>query len=663
LAAELGAEFLVEIPPALGRARVVVSATSTGNCIDPSLLMPGSVVIDVAVPTDIQGTKSPRDDVLLLSGGLARVPDTMPRDSMFLGFYQGVVPCCLGETMVLALEDRPENFSLGRDLALDRIDEIGLAARKHGFDFSPLFSFGQELDPSTLAHYRKAAARRSAPRFDESLNGVRTNGTVKHEVLSAASSLRELARRAAQLHERYVNPVLVGLSQKSGFVKTFVRGLGNELWDADGKVYLDFVAGFGSLNLGHNHPAVVSAVRAALDQQAPGFTQAAINPLAAALAEQLVALAPPGLEMVFFANSGTEAVEAALKLARAATGRPGLLHCERSYHGKSLGSLSVTGNATYQRPFAPLLPDCQAIPFGDLEALERALHTRRFAAFIVEPIQGEGGMIVPPAGYLRAARDLCRGVGTLLVVDEVQTGLGRTGTLFAVEEEGVEPDVLTLAKSLGGGLVPLGAMLTRRDLWMKAYGSVQSFALHTSTFGGGSLACAAGLATLRVLREENLCSRAQARGRQLSEGLRELSRHCGLVRGVRGRGLMLGLEFHPMPPTMVAHFKGMGPSAATTFLVPNLEDLIHSIPGMYAMQILLNAHGIYTQVTRSNPRVLRVQPPLTISEEQVSRFLTALESTCLELHFLNETVDTVIRKSIGSLAAVSNAPQRGAVAP
>jgi acetylornithine/succinyldiaminopimelate/putrescine aminotransferase len=237
----------------------------------------------------------------------------------------------------------------------------------------------------------------------------------------------------------------------------------------------------------------------------------------------------------------------------------------------------------------------------------------------------------------------------------VQTGLGRTGTLFAVEEEGVEPDVLTLAKSLGGGLVPLGAMLTRRDLWMKAYGSVQRFALHTSTFGGGSLACAAGLAALRVLREENLCAKARARGRQLYQGLQELSARCALVREVRGRGLMLGLEFHPMPPTMVAHFKGMDPSGATSILVPNLDDLIHAIPGTYVMQILLQAHGIYTQVTRSNPRVLRIQPPLTVTEEQARRFLDALESTTNELHFLNRTVDSIIRKSIGTHQAAQPA--------
>lgn len=652
LAAELAADFLDDIPSALAQARLVMSATSTGHCIDPDQLLPGSIVIDVGVPTDVIPPIAPRDDVLLLSGGLVRVPPTMPRDSMFLGFYQGVIPCCLGETMVLALQERAECFSLGRDLCLDRIEEIGDLAREHGFDFAQLFSFGQKLEPSALAGFRKAAVRRRQEHHpDGTHNGIHadvsTNGASRRNA-PLPPTPAELAGRAAQLHERYINPILVGLGRNNGFVKTFVRGLGNELWDADGKAYLDFVAGFGSLNLGHNHPAVVRAIHAALDEQAAGFTPSAINPLAGALAEQLVAVAPPGLEMVFFANSGTEAVEAGLKLARATTGRPGLLSCERSFHGKSLGSLSVTGNGVYQHPFGPLLPECQTIPFGNLPTLERALSSRRFAAFIVEPIQGEGGMIVPPDGYLRAAQELCRASGTLLIVDEVQTGLGRTGTLFAVDEEGVEPDILTLAKSLGGGLVPLGAMLCRRELWMKAYGSAQTFALHTSTFGGGSLACAAGLATLRVLREEELCAKARERGLQLQQGLWELADRCDLVRCVRGRGLMLGLEFQAMPDTMVAHFKGMDPSGHTAVLVPNLDDLIHSIPGLYAMQILLNAHGIYTQVARSNPRVLRIQPPLTITQEQVSRFLSALETTCHELQFLNQSVDSVIRKSIGT---------------
>ena len=319
---------------------------------------------------------------------------------------------------------------------------------------------------------------------------------------------------------RHINPVLIGVGGPSGLARTFVRGEGAELFDESGRAYLDFVAGFGSLNLGHNHPEVAAAVASALGQQAPGFSPASVNPLAAALAEQLVAVTPRGLEMVFFTNSGAESVEAALKLARAATGRSGLLSCLGSFHGKTFGALSVTGNRTYQSPFGPLVPDCQAIPYGDAKALELALATRRHAAFVVEPIQGEGGMITPPPGYLAEAHRLCRETGTLFIVDEVQTGLGRTGPMFAVERDGIEPDILALAKSLGGGLMPLGAMIARRDVWMKAYGSYQTFALHSSTFSGGSLACAAGLATLRVLRESPVLDHAARRGEPASRGPR-----------------------------------------------------------------------------------------------------------------------------------------------
>jgi acetylornithine/succinyldiaminopimelate/putrescine aminotransferase len=571
---------------------------------------------------------------------------------MFLGFYQGTVPCCLGETMVLALEDRAECYSLGRELDLNKIQEIGALAQGHGFDFTHLVSFGLPIEPGVLAGYRKAVRRRSAPKVKNlvAVNGNGTNGAPHPDRPHAPEALdvRAMADRAARRFARHVNPVLLGVAGKGGLVKTFVRGQGMKLWDADGRSYLDFVGGFGAMNLGHNHPAVARAVAAALAQQAPGFAQSGVNPLAAALAEQLVEITPPGLEMVFFCNSGTEAVEAALKLARAASGRSDLLYCERSFHGKSLGSLSVTGNPALQRPFGPLLPGCESVPFGHLGALERALGTRRFAAFVVEPIQGEGGMNVPPEGYLRQAQRLCRATGTLLVVDEVQTGLGRTRALFAVDHEGVEPDVMALAKSLGGGLMPIGAMLTRRDLWMKAYGKVQSFALHSSTFGGGSLACAASLAALRALQEEGLVENAQARGRQLHAGLAALSRRCPLVKEVRGRGLLLGLEFNPLPRTIVKHFKGMDASGVAAFQMADLDGLIHSIPGLYVMQTLLQEHGIYTQVARSNPRVLRIQPPLTVTEEQVARFLDALEQTCSELAYLMDMADRVLTRSVGS---------------
>ena len=258
------------------------------------------------------------------------------------------------------------------------------------------------------------------------------------------------------------------------------------------------------------------------------------------------------------------------------------------------------------------------------------LATHQYAAFVVEPIQGEGGMVTPPPGYLTEAHRLCRQAGTLFIADEVQTGLGRTGPMFAVKHDGIEPDILTLAKSLGGGLMPLGAMITRRDLWLKAYGSYQTFALHSSTFSGGSLACAAGLATLRLLREGPVLANVADRGNQLREGLEPIARDSPIIREVRGHGLMLGLEFHELSPTLLTNFKGFDSSGSSWWLVPGHLDLLRTIPALYVQSNLLQEHAIYTQAARSNPRVLRVQPPLIVGAAQVDRFLEALRSTCAE---------------------------------
>ncbi len=630
LADQLDVELLLDIPQALAAARIVVSATSSGSCIDQSLLQPGTVVIDVGVPTDVQGTEAQRDDVLILTGGLTRVPDTMSRNSRLLWFQHGMIPSCLGETIMLALENRQENLSLGRSLNLDSIQEIGSIAKSHGFDFSKFTSFGSPLEESTLVRFHKARAANRQDRLSRT---------------AAPPTAAELAPRAPSLFARHINPVLHAMGSSSDFVKTFVRGDGAHLYDADGKQYLDFIAGFGSVNLGHNHPVVVEAISEALRQQAPGFAQVAVNPFAATLAAEVIAVAPSKLEMVFFGNSGTEAVESALKLARITTGRTGFLSCDGSFHGKTMGSLSVTSNRDYRQPYAPLIPDCEAVPFGDFNALDRALSTRRFAAFIVEPIQAEGGMNVPPPGYLREAQALCRANGTLLIVDEIQTGMGRTGSLFAVDSDGVEPDVMTLAKSLGGGLMPIGAMLTRRDLWLKAYGNVQKFALHTSTFGGGSLACAAGLAALRVIRNEGLVANAQARGAQLVRGMTEMCQRYRCLKEVRGRGLLLGLEFQPLPAHISAHWKSIDQTGMIRYMVPGMDDVISTIHVLHAMQTLLHAHGVYTQVARSNPLVMRIQPPLTITEDQVAQFLEALNQTCSEVDYSTKLIDGMIAKS------------------
>lgn len=638
LASQLDCELLLDIDAALARASVVLSATSSGNCIDQRRLSPGSVVIDVAVPTDVEGGRPLRDDVLIISGGLTRIPRTMPLDSKYLWFHQGMIPSCLAETMVLALDRRAECYSLGRQLDVAGIRAIGERAIAHGFDFSQLISFGQPLEDAALVKFRKVLTRQRS-------RAVCGTIAVGEPALNACEPRTPDAHRAGKLHARYINPVLMALGAKSGVTKTFVRGEGTRLWDADGKEYLDFVAGFGAMNLGHNHPAVVGALQHALTNQAPGFAQSSVNPYAAALAEELVSAAPPGLEMAFFANSGTEAVEASLKLARAATGRTGLLYCERSYHGKSFGALSVTGNRNYQRPFGPLVPDCQAVGYGDLAGLEQALSTRRFAAFIVEPIQAEGGMFTPPAGYLREAKRLCKAAGTLFIADEVQTGLGRTGALFACDREEVEPDLMTLAKSLGGGLMPIGAMLARRDLWLKAYGTIQTFALHTSTFGGGSLACAAGLAALETLQHDRLVENAEARGEQLHAGLAELCRDSRLLHEVRGQGLLIGLEFKPLPAAIAAHWKSLDSGGLSSYLVSNFDQILEGMPAMYAMQTLLNDYGIYSQVTRSNPRVLRIQPPLTIRRDEIDVFLNAMRQICNESEFVQRLFDGVVAKT------------------
>jgi acetylornithine/succinyldiaminopimelate/putrescine aminotransferase len=643
----LGARLEVDLPRALAEASIVVTATSSGDCIEPNWLRPGCLVLDVGVPSDVRWAAPARDDILILSAGYARVPASMPRDSFFLRFYHGIVPSCLGETMVLALEDRADSFSTGRELDLDRVREIGRLAEAHGFAFSEALACGQSLSPEARSQFLKVLSKtrpvRSRPprRCDDQAAGEQAD--------DEAINLAGLAECAAERYARHINPVLIGVGGPSGMTRTFVRGEGADLFDESGRSYLDFVAGFGSLNLGHNHPEVVAAVASALSQHAPGFSPGSVNPLAAALAEQLVAITPRGLEIVFFTNSGAESIEAALKLARAATGRSGLLSCLGSFHGKTFGALSVTANRAYQNPFGPLVPGCQAIPYGDAKALELALATRQYAAFVVEPIQGEGGMVTPPPGYLAEAHRLCREAGTLFIADEVQTGLGRTGPMFAVERDGIEPDILTLAKSLGGGLMPLGAMIARRDLWLKAYGSYQTFALHSSTFSGGSLACAAGLATLRVLRDSPALVHAARRGIQLREGLEAIAHSCPIIREVRGHGLMLGLEFHELSPALLVNFKGFNPSGVNWWLVPGHDDLLRSIPALYVQSNLLHEHAIYTQVTRSNPRVLRVQPPLILSAAQVERFLEALRATCAEWALISESAEAILSKSAGEM--------------
>lgn len=411
----------------------------------------------------------------------------------------------------------------------------------------------------------------------------------------------------------YMNPGLCTYLGLLDFDKLYVRAEGVHVWDSEGNQYLDCLGGYGSLNLGHNHPRILAALEQV--SQMPNLLQASMGVAASTLAHNLAMITPGKLNNTFFCNSGAEAVEGAIKLARIATGRPRILSCRSGFHGKTMGSLSVTGREKYQKGFEPLLPSCNLVDFCGLEELEEQLKAKDVAGFIVEPIQGEGGIIVPPGGYLKAAQDLCRRYGTLLIADEIQTGLGRTGTMFAVEHEGVEPDILCLAKSLGGGIMPIGAVITTQELWNKAYGGIDKCLLHTSTFGGNTWAAAAGIATLEVLYEENLPARAAELGDYLITGLRSLQERYPIIREVRGRGLLVGIEFEQPAKGVLSKLAGAVNKLSAEYL------------GAMVAGVLLNQYRIITAFTLNNPNVVRLEPSLLVTKEQIDTVLQALEET------------------------------------
>jgi putrescine aminotransferase len=420
-------------------------------------------------------------------------------------------------------------------------------------------------------------------------------------IVTLEDALEASQDQALRWYAEAVNPVQAADAHLFAATGTFVRGDGAVLTDDRGVEYLDALAGFGSVNLGHGHPEVADALDRVADL--PGFVQVWPSPVMPALAASLAAVAPGDLGRVFLCNSGTEAVEAALKLVRAASPRAGLLSTVGAFHGKSFGALSVSGREVYKRPFGPLLPGCEQVPFGDVEAVEQALAKGRFAAFVVEPIQGEAGVIVPPDGYLRAVRRACDETGTLLVLDEVQTGMGRTGTLFACEREAVVPDVLCLAKGLGGGLLPIGACIARTPVWDRVYGSRDAAYLHTSTFGGGTRACAVALRTLEVMVRDRVPEQAARTGQRLLTRLTELAGETPLLAEVRGRGLLIGIGF----------------------AVPRLgAGFARAHAGEVVASLLWQEHHVLTLNTLHNPNVLRIEPPLTITDAEADRIADAL---------------------------------------
>lgn len=417
------------------------------------------------------------------------------------------------------------------------------------------------------------------------------------------------------LFSSYINPPFVKLLRLAGFARRFVSASGFEMTDDRGVRYLDFVSGYGSINIGHNHPAVRDAIKSVIDMGLPSFTQVECGITAGLAAEALVSVLPAGLNRVYFCSSGSEAVDAALKLARAVTGKKRIICCEGAFHGNTLGVLAMADNPHRKNRFRPLLPGVVRIPFNNTEALEAELKWKDTAAFVVEPLLGEGGCVEPAPSYLHDALELCHRRGALLVADEVQTGLGRTGRMFAVEHGGVQPDAIALAKSLGGGFVPAAAMVTSGRHFDKAYGSMGTCLDHKNTFGGSPLAMAAVMATLKVLREENLAELARSTGAQLKLGLQKLAEKHEIIEEVRGTGLMLGIRF-----------RGLSIPGLRAFIPRNSLRAGAELFAQHVVLELLHEHNIITQVAANDFSLLKIMPPLAVTPDAAEQLVNALDS-------------------------------------
>jgi ornithine--oxo-acid transaminase len=413
-----------------------------------------------------------------------------------------------------------------------------------------------------------------------------------------------------ELHSKYLNPQLPRTLRTIGFDKDYVRGEGAYLYDAEGNAYADFLSGFGVFAAGRSHPVIKKALADALEMDFAAWTQFDCQPLMGLLAQKLLAKAP-GLERVFFCNSGAEAVESALKFARHSTGKGRVLYARHGFHGLSAGSLSVNGAEEFKAGFGPLLPDTQ-IPLGDLAALQAELRKGDVAALIVEPVQGHGVMMTPP-GFLPEAKALLHKHGALLICDEVQAGLGRTGKFFSYQHDGdVQPDIVTVAKALSGGYVPVGAMLTTDKIFGSVYSSMDKLMVHSTTFKGGPLAMAAGLAALAVIDDEGLVENAARRGAELMRGLEGLQARYDLLQDVRGKGLIIGIEF--------GRPSGLKAKA-------NWAMLQKARVGLFAQMVVVamfQRHRILTQVSGDHMEVIKLIPPLMISDAEVKLFLDGL---------------------------------------
>ncbi|MGA7323077.1 MAG: aspartate aminotransferase family protein [Rhodomicrobium sp.] len=436
--------------------------------------------------------------------------------------------------------------------------------------------------------------------------------------------LQALSRISGEdLYERHVNPQWVRLLDVLGMNAAYDRCVGAELLTSDGRKILDFNSGYCVHNIGHNHPGVIAALKDELDKCGPAMLQAHVPELAGELAARLCRLAGGRVNKVFFGSSGSEGVEAAIKFARAHGGRPGIVHASGAFHGLTCGALSLMSNGFWKDGFGSMLPATESVPFGDLEALERKLADKSKAAFIVEPIQAEGGVLVPTADYLPQAQVLCRRYGTLFVLDEVQTGLYRTGPFLAGHHFGVEPDIIILAKAISGGLVPCSAVLMSDAVYYSVYSTFKRALVHTSTFSENALAMRAGLAALDILEEERLGERAARSGEILRRSLHERLSQYEMFGEVRGLGLLNAIEFKP-------------PRSVKLSVPFNTLAMIHPATfGQILVMRLFRDHGMLNQVCGNNFMTLKVSPPLIIEDRELDLFAAAIEEICGLMHTFN----------------------------
>ena len=442
---------------------------------------------------------------------------------------------------------------------------------------------------------------------------------------SIANLLTEHATDKFELYEQYLNNQMVRVLKTIGYDRHYKRALGQYLYDQDDTEYLDLLSGFGVFAIGRNHPTVIEALKETLTLEMPNLVQLDVSILSGLLGREILKTTPDNLDKIFFCNSGTEAVEAAIKFARYTTKRDKIVYCEHGYHGLTMGSLSLNGENIFREGFGSLLPNCSAVPFNNIEALERALSGKDVAAFIVEPVQGKG-VNVPDDNYLPEVERLCKKYGTLFVADEVQTGLGRTGKFWACEHWGVQPDMICMAKALSGGFVPVGAVAMTHKIMDTVYNRMDRAVVHGSTFAKNNMAMAAGLATLHVMEQEKLVENSMIVGTDIINSLNALAPKYEFLKEARGKGMMIAIEFHAP--------KSLTLRAGWTMIEAANKGLFCQ---MITIPLFKEQH-ILTQVAGHGMNVVKLLPPLNLTQKDRDHIVSSFDKTIADTHKISGAI-------------------------